>query len=94
MAVKTQLGFRLQLGPRQRDAGSNVLRQHVAGGIGDVDTVGTVGLHELELGKQFIGIDHVRHHQETNGIEAGDLRSQRDVLLGDIRLAAVRGNAN
>jgi hypothetical protein len=93
VAVEADLGFRLELLAQQRDARGDVVRQHVSGGVGDVEAVGAVAFHEFGLLEDFFRLDHVRHHQEADGVQP-HLAAEHDVLLGDIGLGAVRGDAD
>ena len=70
VAVKAQLGFRLERCAHRTEARRHVVRQHVAGRVGDVDAVGAVALHQLGLLDQLLRAVHVRHHQEAHGVHA------------------------
>ncbi len=50
MAVKADLGLRIQCGAQCGDPGADILGQQIAGRVGDVDTVGAVALHQQALG--------------------------------------------
>lgn len=63
-----------------------------AAGVGDVDAVGAVGLHELGLAGEFGGFRHVGHHQESGDVHA-QFAGGGDVLGGDVCLGAVGGDA-
>ena len=78
---------------QRRDATARVLDGHRSGGIDDVDAVGAVGLHEPGLLEQLVRLDHVGHHQEPDDFHPELLR-ELHVLLGDIRLGAVGGDAS
>jgi hypothetical protein len=93
MTVKTDLRCRRELRAKQGDACRDIVGQHPSGGIGNVDAVRAVGLHELRLGEDTFRRDHVRHHQEADRIES-ELARQPDVLLGDVGLGAMRGDPN
>ena len=64
-----------------------------AAGVGDVDAVGAVGLHQLGLLGQLLGGRHVGHHQEAGDVHA-ELAGGGDVLGGDVGLGAVGGDAD
>src|SRR5699024_8041667 len=62
------------------------------GGVGDVDALGAVGLHQLGLLGELGGGGQGAHHQEAGGVEP-ELAGGGDVLRGDVGLGAVRGDA-
>ncbi len=91
------VGVDADLGGRVEDVavgtgsfGDTVHRQPAAG-VGDVDAVGAVGLHQLGLLGEFGGGRHVGEHQEARDVHA-DLAGHRDVLGGDVGLGAVGGD--
>ena len=93
VAVKTQFGLGLDGITYRRHAGGHVVGQHVAGRVGNVNAVGAVALHEQRLADQLLGAGHVRHHQETHGVQAQRARLA-DVLLRDVGLGAMGGHAD
>lgn len=52
------------------DAVAYAVHGEAAAGVGDVDAVGAVGLHELGLAGEFGGFRHVGHHQESGDVHA------------------------
>ena len=90
--MKTDFGIRFQPGAQCADTGRDVIGQHVAGGIGAVDTVGAVGLHQFALFQQLFRLHHVGHHQEAYGIQPQFPR-RTDMLLGHVRLRAMGRHA-
>ncbi len=93
VAVEAELGLGLQRIAHRGQARLDGVGQQVAGRVGDVDAVGAVALHQLGLGDQAFGAVHVRHHQEADGVHA-ELAGHADVLLGDVGLGAVGGDAD
>ena len=74
------------------DTLSEAVGRQRAGGVGDVDAVGAVALHEARLEQQLLGRNHVRHHQEADRLHA-QLFGHSDVLGGDVCLGAVSRDA-
>ena len=62
-----------------------------AAGVGDVDAVRAVGLHQLGLLGELVGGGHVAHHQEPGDVHA-EFAGGGDVLGGDVGLGAVGGD--
>ena len=73
-------------------AAADILHGHGTCGVGDVDRVGAVGLHEQCLLDQALGGVHVGHHEEADRLHPQFL-GHLDVLLGDVGLGAVHGDA-
>jgi hypothetical protein len=73
------------------DALAHAAHPQVPAGIGDVDAVRAVGLHQRGLPGQVGGRRQVAHHQETGDVHA-QLAGGRDVLGGDVGLGAVGGD--
>ena len=71
---------------------SYVVGGHGSCGVGDVDRVGAVRLHEQGLFDEAFGGIHVSHHEKADGLHA-EVFGHPDVLLGDVGLGAVHGNA-
>ena len=67
---------------------SRVARQHGAGGIHDVDAVGSVTLHQPRLLHQRVGRAGVRHHEKADGFQAQFL-GQAEVLFGNVGFGAL-----
>jgi len=93
MPVKTDLGVRVQGFTHCRYPGLDVVGQHVARGVGEVNTVGAVALHQLALLDQPFRAVHVRHHQKAHGVHT-QLAGIGNMLLGDVRLGAMGGDPN
>ena len=93
MAVKADLGRGGELLTQQPDSRGDIVGQHVPGRIRAVDDVRAVAFHQPGLREQLSRFDHVRHHEEADGVES-ELARERDVLLGDVRLGAMRGDAD
>jgi hypothetical protein len=93
VAMKAQLGLGLEGGAHGAEARLDAIRQQVAGGVGDVDAVGAVALHQPGLLDQAFGAVHVGHHQKADGVHV-ELSGQGDVLFGHIGLGAVGGDAD
>ena len=87
----------LRLGPEHVVEGAEALRHLVrkkgAAGIGHVDAVRAILLHQPGLARQRLGRIHVRHHQESGDIHA-ELARELDVLLRDVGLGAVGRDAH
>ena len=79
---------------QRAQARGHVIGQHVARGVGDVDAVRAVASSmNFACFDSASGVDHVRHHQEADGVEP-ELARHADVLAGDVRLGAVRRDAD
>ena len=75
------------------DPGGDVVHGQPAAGVGDVDAVRAVGLHQLGLLGELLGRRHVGQHQESGDVHA-ELAGGGDVLGGDVGLGAVGGDAD
>lgn len=73
------------------DPGPDVLGGQPPGGVGDVDAVCPVGLHEQGLRGQFGRLAHMTHHEEPRDVHP-EIAGLGDVLRRDVRLGAVRGD--
>ena len=93
VAVETQFGLRTEHRTQRTDAFFDVLRQHVASRIGGINTIGTVGLHQLALLDHILDRCHVRHHEKPDRVHA-ELAAHADVLFAHVRLGAVGGDAH
>ncbi|MCY1535092.1 hypothetical protein D9M68_704830 [compost metagenome] len=93
VGVHAGLGFRLEHRLEGAHTIADVLHVHRAAGVGHVDAGRAVALHQLALTRQFLGRDHVAHHQEADGVHA-QVAGVFDVLPGHIRLGAVGGDAH
>lgn len=60
--------------------------------VGDIDAVSARVLHELGLGGELSGWCHVGEHEEPGDVHA-EFAGAPNVLVGDIGLGAVRGDA-
>lgn len=89
VAVEAGFGLRLEHIAQRLHSRRHVARQHVAGRVHDVHGLRAVGLHQLALLGQALGIVEVGHHQEARGIHA-ELARVGDVLRTGVRLGAVR----
>ncbi|MNI87142.1 hypothetical protein D3C73_1443160 [compost metagenome] len=70
VAVETDFGPGIQAGTQDTDLLRHFIGQHVAGRVGTVDAIGAVAFHQARLLQQFLRADHVRHHQEADGVQA------------------------
>ena len=86
-------GPRLQHVAVGADAVSHVAHRQPSAGVGDIDAVRAVALHQLGLRGERVGLDHVAHHQEAGHVHA-QVAGGGDVLRGDVRLGAVGGDAH
>ena len=93
MPVEPQFGLRFQPVPQRAQLGLHLVGEHVTGRVRAVDTVGAVGFHQPGLIEQIRRLDHVGHHQESDGVHL-QFACQRDVLLGDVGLSAMGGDAD
>ncbi|MCY1358997.1 hypothetical protein D9M69_455480 [compost metagenome] len=91
--VHAGLGLGIQDRLEGAHAVADVLHVHGATGVGHVDALRAVALHQLALSGQFFRRNHVAHHQEADGVHA-QLAGVLDVLPGDVRLGAVGGDAH
>ncbi len=88
-----------QLGGRVEDVAvgahplADAIHGQPAAGVGDVDAVGAVGLHQQGLLRELLGRGEVAHHQEPGDVHP-QVAGGRDVLGGDVRLRAVRCDAD
>jgi hypothetical protein len=73
------------------DAVAYPAHPQVPAGVGDVDAVRAVGLHQRGLAGQVGRPGQVAHHQEPGDVHAQVARG-RDVLGGDVGLGAVGGD--
>ena len=64
-----------------------------AAGIGHIDAMGAVALHQSRLGRKIAGCRHVRHHQEARDIHV-ERPGGLDMLSGDVGFRAVGGDAH
>ncbi|MNH02895.1 hypothetical protein D3C79_621430 [compost metagenome] len=62
VAMKADLGLRLECRTHGRHPCADVVGQQVAGRVGQVDAVGAVALHQQALLDQAFRAVHVRHH--------------------------------
>ena len=76
------------------DPRRDVVGQHVAGGVGAVDAVGAVALHQLRLRQELLAARPCAPSSGSPTVSRPSLRDKRDVLLGDVGLGAVRGDAD
>ncbi|MNF64180.1 hypothetical protein D3C84_459040 [compost metagenome] len=93
VAVETDFGPGVQSRTQGPDLLRHFIGQHVAGRVGAVDAIGAVAFHQARLLQQLLRADHVRHHQEADGVQA-HLRRHADVLAGHVRLGAVGRHTN
>ena len=93
VAVEADLGAAVEAVPQGADAGGNIIRQHVTGGIRAIDAVGPVGFHQPGLSQELFRRRHVGHHQKAHRVQF-QLARQANVLFGHIRLSAVGGDAD
>ena len=89
VSVDADLGLVVQRISIGTGAVTYVIHRQPAAGVGDVDAMGTVRLHQLRLLGDHLGRRHVVEHQEAGDIHA-HLASRRDVLSAHVRLGAVR----
>ncbi len=89
--MHAQLGFRLEYGLEGAHALANVVHVHRPTGVGHVDALRAVALHQLGLAGQLLGREHVAHHQKADGVHA-EFAGVLNVLFRHIRLAAVSGH--
>ena len=75
------------------EPGFDFVPQQGSRGIDDVDAIGAVRFHQLGLPGQLRGRGHVRHHEESRDVHS-EAACILDVLLRDVRLGAMRGNAH
>ena len=73
------------------DPVADAVHGQAAAGVGDVDAVRAVGLHQLGLLGELRGRGHVAHHQEAGDVHA-EVAGGGDVLGGDVGLGAVGGD--
>ena len=88
VAVDADLGPGLERLAQRPDLVARVVHEKCAAGVGDVDTLCAVGLHQQRLPGEVGRRDHVRHHQEAHGIHA-ELARVFHVLFGNVGLGAV-----
>ncbi len=93
VAMKAELGLGLERLAHGAELFRHVVRQHVAGRVGDVDAVGAVALHEPGLRHQALGAVHVAIIRKPT-VSMPELARHADVLLADVGLGAVRGHAD
>ncbi|MNM69773.1 hypothetical protein D3C81_813860 [compost metagenome] len=93
VGVHAGLGRRIEHRLEGAHAVTDVLHVHRATGVGHVDALRTVALHQLALRGQLLGGDHVAHHQEADGVHA-ERTGVLDVLLRHVRFGAVGGDAH
>ncbi len=84
MGVDADLGTGVEDVAIGLHSGGDVVHGEPAAGVGDVDAVSAVGLHELGLSGQLLGRGgHVGEHQEAGDVHA-ELAGGGDVLGGDV----------
>ena len=93
MAVEADFGFGLEVLAEIANAGSDVLRQHVARRVRRVNAVCAVRLHQLGLFQQLFGGGHVRHHQKADGIHV-QLTCHADMLFRHVGFGAMGGHTD
>ena len=93
VGVHAGFGFRLEHGLEGAEAVTDVLHVHRAARVGHVHAGRAVAFHQLGLGGQLLGRDHVAHHQETDGVHA-QFAGVFDVLLRHVGLGAMGGDAH
>ena len=74
-----------------RDAVGDLLEDHRAGGVDDVDALAAGVGHDPGLLGEHLGRLGVGHHQEADGLQA-ELAGQAEVLDRDVGLGAVGGD--
>lgn len=93
VGVNPDLGVGVEYVAEGANPGPNIVHGQSPTGVGDVDAVGAVRLHELGLPGERGGFVHVRHHQEAGDVQA-ELAGVGDVLSRDVGLGAVCGYAD
>jgi hypothetical protein len=91
VAMKTDLRFERFF--QYAHAFSCASGQQRAGGIHDVNAIAAIALHEQRLFRENFSRTHVGHHQEADGFQTHLLR-HAEVLLGNVGLGALRGDAH
>jgi len=91
MGVNADLRARLQDIPVGADPVPHAVHGEPAAGVGHVDAVRAGLLHDPGLLGEVVRGRHVAHHQEPGHVHA-EFAGAGDVLRGDVRLGAVRGD--
>ena len=91
--MHADLGFGLQRIAERADPFGILRGQERAGGVGHIDALGAIALHQLRLLDEPIRGDHVRHHQKGDRIHA-EVAGRLDMLPRDVGLGAMRGDAD
>ena len=92
VGVDSPFGLRLQRLVVGFEAFAVAVHVQRAAGIGDIDALGAIGLHQPRLLRQGLWFAHVGHHQEAHCVHA-EFAGDFNMLAGDICLGAVGGDA-
>ena len=88
MGVHAGLRFRLEYVVHRLETVGHAVEQQGARGIGDIDAVRAVILHQLGLFGEALGLVHMGQHQQTGDIHA-EIARDLDMLLGNIGFGAM-----